>query len=110
MPRIAIALGAGVLIGAISPALASDEKQKETCAVTAGIVSQAVAERAGGADVNAVKDGFMTGDSAVAEKYQPTVGPLVDWVYTLEAEVIAEDGAAETIGATYEKSCLGYDP
>lgn len=93
-----------------TPGHANEDKQKETCRITAEIVSSSVTQRASGETIDSVKDVFMKGDSAVAEKYQPTVGPLVDWVFTLEADVIAEDGAADTIAATYEESCLGYKP
>ncbi len=110
MPRIAGAVGAVSLALMAGGAFAIDEKQKETCQITSDIVGSSVIQRADGADVNAVKDIFMTGDSAVEEKYQPTVGPLVDWVFSLEQAVIEEADAPDIIAARYQESCLGYKP
>ena len=98
------------LAAVASVASANEDKHKETCRVTADIVRLSVTHRAQGEDVDAVKDIFMTGNTAVAEKYQPTVGPIVDWVFSLETAVIEGSGAANAVAKTYHESCLGYKP
>lgn len=109
MVRKLIAASLVVAVGS-APVLANDAKKQETCKITSGIVSAAVQQRAAGISVDTVKDGLAVGDRAVAEKYQLTIEPLVDWVYSLDATAVAGPGAHDTIAETYRKSCLGFDP
>ena len=110
MSRFGIIWCGLAMAGLATVAVAEDEKQRETCAKTSEIVSVAVSKRVAGVDVDATKDSLMEGDGAVAEKYQLTVGPLVDWVFGLEPDVIGKKNAASSIAATYQESCLGYKP
>ncbi|WP_299851240.1 DNA primase [uncultured Roseovarius sp.] len=86
-----------------TPVAAQDAAQdKELLCNTSGeIVGAGVAERLGGADeetaIKAVQD-WLTEDKA---KFKPAVEPLVQWVYTLEADQLTEEAAK-----SYVLACL----
>lgn len=79
-------------------------KKKENCAATAGVVASAIEMRAGGAGAVKVKQGLTKGDNAVDAKYIEAVGPIVDWVFTLDDATMAAD-----VPTAYEQQCLSYE-
>lgn len=101
MNRIAaIALTAICLPGL---ALASDTKDAD-CAATAGIVSDAVAERTGGNSQAGAIDFLTSDEGGIAEKYDAAVPLLVEWVYTLP-----EDQLTDAVAKAFEEVCLAQD-
>ena len=92
-----------VLVCAMAlPAMAS-EKRKKSCAATRDIVATAVEGRKGGLKPGTIKARLLTGDAAVGETYQPTVEPLVDWVFGLDKSMLTDATVAQ-----YETQCLNY--
>jgi hypothetical protein len=90
-----------VLLTAAAPALAG---KAENCAATAGIVRDAVAQRADG---KAMTDtvAFLASDAGgVAAKYREAVPALVDWVYTLP-----EDQLTDAAPTAFEGACLAHE-
>ena len=76
----------------------------ENCAATAGIVNDAVAQRADGKYM-AVTVSFLGSDAGgIASKYREAVPALVDWVYTLP-----EDQLTEAAAKAFEDACLAHD-
>ncbi len=91
-----------VVLGA--PALATGDAKATNCAATAGIVSEAIAQRRADAPMQGVID-FLRSDAAgVDDRYDQTIPVLVGWVYTLEPAQLTPDAAA-----AFEQQCLDYD-
>ncbi|WP_113911966.1 DNA primase [Roseovarius dicentrarchi] len=81
-----------------APALAAG-KAAENCAVTSGIVADAVAQRVSG---RAQADATATlADGDIAARFVPAVQPLVEWVYTLPQDQLTGDAAA-----AFQAACL----
>lgn len=82
-----------------TPVLAQDKE--DICATSAGIVDLAVEARGDGIDqknaIGTIGDG-LEGDAAI---YKPAVEPIVNWVYTLDEDLLNDD-----VGASYEKACM----
>ena len=88
------------LIALCATPLAAQE-DNPLCTVSGEIVQAAVEARAAGTqDAEAARQisKTLTGDK---EAYQPAVGPLVSWVYTLPEEQLAED-----VAGVYLEACL----
>lgn len=99
---IVVTLSCALAAPAAAAAETADQK-KARCAAQAGIVDRAVESRAGGAGIARTRAMLESGDEAVEAVYAPAVGPLVDWVYSLdEGELTA--AAADA----FETACLGY--
>ncbi len=95
MPRFMLC---ALLMFVAIPALAAEGVIKN-CAVTAGIVADAVTLRTDGtAEADAV--GTLEA-SGLDVRFVPTVQPLVEWVYTLPEEQLADKPSA-----AFEAACL----
>jgi len=87
-----------------TPALAAGDAKIANCAATAGIVSEAIAQRKADAPKQGAID-FLRSDAAgVDDRYDQTIPVLVEWVYTLEPAQLTPDAAA-----AFEQQCLDYD-
>jgi hypothetical protein len=87
-----------LLMSAAVPALAA-EGAAGNCAVTAGIVADAVMLRTDGAAEADAVGALET--SGLGVRFVPTVQPLVEWVYTLPEEQLADKPSA-----AFEAACL----
>ena len=83
-----------------APALAS-EQRKETCEITADIVSQAVAARLDGRTQAQAKTDLSQDGSGITGIYKATIPSLVDMVYGFEQSTLG-DGVVED----YRAQCL----
>lgn len=102
MPRFLLAL---LLCCALPVAAPAQGLGKENCSATKQILSVAIKGRKAGLTARSLKSQLTTGRAAVAEKYRPTVAPLVDLVFTLDQARLTEQTAAD-----YETQCLKYKP
>ncbi len=91
-------MAAVVLPGSISRAQTMNDEQ---CKATADIVAVAVEQRTDGKKAKKVKRGLTKGNTAVDEVFHPAVGPLVDWVFTLDEADLTPD-----VAVAYEKQCM----
>ncbi|MEB8387445.1 hypothetical protein OO012_09415 [Rhodobacteraceae bacterium KMM 6894] len=90
-----------VLLSCSAPAFAG---KTENCAATAGIVRDAVAQRADGKDMTDTVAFLGSDAGGVAAKYREAVPALVDWVYTLPADQLT-DAAPKA----FEDACLAHE-
>ena len=90
-----------VLLSFAAPAFAG---KAENCAATAGIVSDAVAQRVDGKDMAATVAFLGSDAGGIAAKYREAVPALVDWVYTLP-----EDQLTDAASEAFEDACLAYE-
>ncbi len=90
-----------LLMLTVQSALAAGSPAQD-CIVTAGIVADAVAQRAKG---NAQDDTLATLTAGDLEaRFVPAVLPLVEWVYTLPADQLTDDAAASFKAACLEQT------
>lgn len=85
-----------------APALAN-EKRKESCAITANIVSQAVFARMAGQTSDQAKATLRADGSGITGIYKATIPTLVDMVYGFE-----EDTLGQGVVDEYEAQCLRF--
>lgn len=104
-----LVMSAGLALSFATPVLA-DAKHRETCVETAKIVHIAVAQRAGGMKPNRIKRGMTQGKNQVGERFIPTVGPLVDWVFSIDGGAVRSPDAPKLIAGKYRTDCLAYKP
>ena len=77
-------------------------QDKETlCATSGEIVDLAVAERVGGADEGTAVKSVSAALPDDKAKFKPAVGPIVQWVYTLEADKLTDE-----VARSYVAACL----
>ena len=100
---VRIALCAAAALAMATPSLAASQKQKEGCAATAKIVAYAVDARAKGSNAKKIKRQLTRGANKVDAKYEPAVGPLVDWVFTIEPGKLNGD-----VAPAFEETCVGF--
>lgn len=92
------------LVALGAPALATGDAKAANCAATAGIVSEAIAQRRADASMQDAVD-FLRSDAAgVDDRYDQTIPVLVEWVYSLEPVQLTPDAAV-----AFEQQCLDYD-
>ncbi|MCQ0092085.1 hypothetical protein [Roseovarius sp. M141] len=87
-----------LLILTAAPTLAADSAAKN-CAVTSGIVDDAVALRAKGSAQADTIAALTAGD--LDARFVPAIQPLVDWVYTLPSDQLTGEAAA-----AFKAACL----
>jgi len=102
-------LSAVVALGFSTPVLANPD-HSEICVETSRIVHIAVAQRAGGMKPDSIKRGMTEGRYKVSEQFLPTVGPVVDWVFTIESGEVSAPDAAKTIAGRYRNGCMSFKP
>lgn len=85
-----------------TPVLASTKRQ-ESCAITAGIVSQAVEARLNGKTPDETKTQLASDGSGITGIYKATIPPLVDMVFGFEESTLGA-GVVED----YETQCLNF--
>lgn len=108
MPRFLLGSALALSLAAPIPAFANEQQQ--TCIDTSNMVATIITLRAKGTRANAIKRSMTTGTNAVAKKYQATVEPLVDWVFTIDKALVQQPTAPQVIAGEYRKSCVGYKP
>lgn len=91
-----------VMLGMALPALAN-EKRKESCDITADIVSQAVFARMAGQTPAQAKAALRADGSGITGIYKATIPPLVDMVYGFEESTLGQ-GVVDQ----YKEQCLGF--
>ena len=99
MLKQVLVLGLSVVIA--TPVYAS--KRAESCAITAGIVSQAVDARIAGRTAAEAKSDLASDGSGITGIYKATIPPLVDMVYGFEESTLGE-GVVDD----YETQCLNF--
>ncbi|MEM6374732.1 MAG: hypothetical protein AAF686_00740 [Pseudomonadota bacterium] len=87
---------------------AVSEARQETCRITSGIVATAVAMRLEGSDSTQTKDRMTGGAFKVDERYLATVGPLVDWVFTINDTIMNAPDASQTVSGQFQRECLVF--
>ena len=93
-------LAIGLLVPGLTEAQTLGPKH---CKATAEIVGAAVEGRKTGKPAAAIRASLTTGKDAIKPPYTDTVGPLVDWVFTLD------EGAMQTdVAGAYQTQCLTY--
>lgn len=85
-----------------TPVLASKQRQ-ESCAITAGIVSEAVAARMAGQTSQQTKTKLSSDGSGITGVYKLTIPALVDMVYGFE-----ETTLGDTVVDDYHTQCLNF--
>ncbi|MEL7255353.1 MAG: hypothetical protein AAGL23_14340 [Pseudomonadota bacterium] len=94
---------AAVICGVLSAPALANEKRKESCAITAGIVSQAVFARMAGQTPDEAKAALRADGSGITGIYKATIPPLVDMVYGFEKSTLGQGVVDE-----YEAQCLSF--
>ncbi|MCZ4353322.1 hypothetical protein O4H61_12405 [Roseovarius aestuarii] len=90
-----------LMIPLAGPAFAG---KAENCAATAGIVADAVAQRADGKDLSDTVAFLGSDAGGVKARYREAVPALVDWVYTLP-----EDQLTDAAPKAFEDACLAHE-
>lgn len=91
-----------VLIALLATPLAAQDKAA-LCDIQGEIVNAAVAERVGGADAQSASENVAEALPDDKANFKPAVEPIVQWVYTLEAEHLTEEVARSYIAACLEQ-------
>ncbi|MEO1140389.1 MAG: hypothetical protein AAFW87_13135 [Pseudomonadota bacterium] len=104
-----LVLSAAVAVAFVSPVQAN-EKLKETCIATTKIVQVAATLRQGGSKSKNVKRSLTEGVNKVEDKYVVTVGPLVDWVYSVDGNIVQQPGGPKAVANRYREDCFAYKP
>ncbi|MEM7731983.1 MAG: hypothetical protein AAF280_04280 [Pseudomonadota bacterium] len=81
----------------------SNAKRKESCTITADIVSQAVFARMAGQTPDQAKAALRADGSGITGIYKATIPTLVDMVYGFEESTLGQGVIDE-----YEKQCLSF--
>ncbi|MEM6587084.1 MAG: hypothetical protein AAF641_01450 [Pseudomonadota bacterium] len=89
-------------ISLASPSFAN-AKRKESCAITAEIVSQAVFARMAGQTPDQAKAALRADGSGITGIYKATIPTLVDMVYGFEQSTLGQGVVDE-----YETQCLSF--
>ena len=80
------------------------------CTETAKIVQVAATERKAGKDAARIKQELTGGAGKVEARLTPMVPPLVDWVFTIDAQEMGKPDAARVVTERYREGCLGFQP
>ncbi|MEO0772821.1 MAG: hypothetical protein AAFZ04_06530 [Pseudomonadota bacterium] len=94
---------AGAICALLSAPALANEKRKESCAITADIVSQAVFARMAGQTPDQAKAALRADGSGITGIYKATIPPLVDMVYGFEESTLGQGVVDE-----YEAQCLSF--
>ncbi|MGK7752010.1 MULTISPECIES: hypothetical protein [unclassified Roseovarius] len=106
--RILWMAGAMCLAGPV-PASAAVDKTV-VCNETARIVEIAATGRKAGKDATRIKRELTRGEGQVEARLTPMVPPLVDWVFTIDAQEMGRPDAARAVTERYREGCLGFEP
>lgn len=104
-----LVLSTVVAMAFVTPVQAN-EKLKETCIATTKIVQVAATLRQGGSKSKNVKRSLTQGVNKVEEKYLVTVSPLVDWVYSVDGNIVQQPGGPKAVAKRYRDDCFAYQP
>ncbi len=88
------------LFALLATPLAAQDKET-LCAVSGEIVDAGVAERLGGADEQTAIDAVVESLPDDQANFKPAVEPLVQWIYTLDADQLTEE-----VAKSYVLACL----
>ena len=80
------------------------------CTETAKIVQVAATERKAGKDAARIKQELTGGAGKVEARLTPMVPPLVDWVFTIDAQEMGKPDATRVVTERYREGCLGFEP
>ncbi|KRS11606.1 hypothetical protein XM53_15110 [Roseovarius atlanticus] len=100
----------GVLFFAVPLAATAAVDKTAVCTETAKIVQVAATERKAGKDAARIKQELTGGAGKVEARLTPMVPPLVDWVFTIDAQEMRKPGAARAVTKRYRDGCLGFEP
>ncbi|MGK7653798.1 hypothetical protein ACSQ76_15690 [Roseovarius sp. B08] len=106
--RILWMAGAMCLAGPV-PATAAVDKTV-VCNETAKIVEIVAIGRKAGKDAERIKRELTSGEGQVEARLTPMVPPLVDWVFTIDAQEMRRPDAARAVTERYREGCLGFEP
>ena len=101
---------AGTLSLAVPMAATAAVDKTAVCTETAKIVQVAATERKAGKDAASIKQELTRGGSKVDARLTPMVPPLVDWVFTIDAQEMDRPDAARAVTERYRRGCLGFQP
>lgn len=101
---------AGALCLAVPMSAAAAVDKTVMCTETAKVVKIAAAERKAGKDAARIKRDLTSGAGKVEARLTPMVPPLVDWVFTIDAQEMGKPDAARVVTERYREGCLGFQP
>lgn len=88
------------LVALLATSLSAQDKAA-LCDIQGEIVDAAVAERVGGADAQSATDNVAEALPDDQANFKPAVEPIVQWVYTLEADQLTDE-----VAASYVTACM----
>ncbi|QFT92176.1 hypothetical protein FIU86_04940 [Roseovarius sp. THAF9] len=100
----------GALGLAVPVSVAAAVDKTVMCTETAKVVGIAATERKAGKDAARIKRELTSGAGKVEARLTPMVPPLVDWVFTIDAQEMGKPGAARVVTERYREGCLGFQP
>ncbi len=97
-------LSCGLALSGVAASAETEARKAARCAEQGAIAGRIAEARRDGAGARETTAALTGADSGIAERFRPTVAPLVEWIYSLPEAQLSAD-----IGTALEQQCMSFE-